>query len=216
MHRLFAFVLLTLSLYLPSAAAQSIASMEDRQAWASSQVLVRGAMKVEVAATSTQVAQTFWLFFERTPNARVRIITKDQLDGPTRLTFLVQDKASLALSGEDVGNPAAPWMLGHYLFTQPMEPSMLLSWAMGVPGRDFQVDAPAAIVKQASGKPSRIEQAGWQVDYASWTDAAAGQLSVPATFSITSATSEIAMKVSLAKIETYLTPPEGYSEFKIL
>lgn len=212
--RLFVFLALALCLHVPCVLAQSISSMEQRQSWQESQVLVRAAMKIELASTASKPSHTFWLFIERTPNGRMRMITKDTMDGPTKLTFLVQGNVCLALAGGDVGSPAAPWMLGHYLVGQSLEPSMLLAWVMGVPGRDFQVDAQKATVMQESGKASHIEQAGWKVSYDTWTQAKTGEPSVPATFDISR--SGISMQVALAKIETYLTVPEGYSEFKIM
>jgi hypothetical protein len=214
--RLLSIVCLVIALWVqaPTALAQSVSSMKERQTWASSQTLVRGAMKIEVDATASKPAQVLWLFFERTPHGRLRFIAKEDITGPTTLTFLVQDAVSMALSGEDVSAPAAPWMLGYYLFAQPMEPGMLLSWVMGLPGHDFQIDAKPAFVEQNKGRATRIEQAGWRVDYDTWTQAPEGALSVPSTFTVTG--DGVAMRVALAKIETYLTPPPEYSEFKIM
>lgn len=211
--RLIVVVALLFSL-LASPALMAQERIVERDEWLSSQKLVRGALRVEVARTG-QSAEQFWLLFERTPNARIRMLVADHLDAKPRLTYLIHNTTVLGIAGEDVFSPGAPWMLGQYLFGQTLEPAMLVNWVAGLPGQDFQVGAELPLVEEAEGLDVvGIEQAGWTVRYEAWKDAAGDQPRLPQAFRVTGEGVEVRMSVE--KLETYTTPPAGYSEFQIM
>ena len=198
----------------PTMAQEGTAELAARDTWQTSQVLVRSGMKVEVAANATRQAEIFWLFVERTPNGRLRLLVKDTPDGTTKMTFLIQDNVCLGLAGEEVFQPPAPWMLGYYLFGQGLEPAMLLQWVLGLPGRDFSVDAEPAGVAMDKGHPTSIEQAGWRVDYEAWHDVVGGAPAIPSQFLLTG--DQVEVRVSQINLDAHTVAPADYSEFKIM
>lgn len=189
-------------------------ALAARDAWYADQVLVRSAMRLDVRERGKDQAKTFWMFIERTPNGRSRVVIKDGIQSPTRMAFLVQDNANMAIAGEDVIAPAAAWMLGHYLFGQALEATMLLNWSMGLPGKDYSLDAEVAGVDVKDGALKGISQAGWQVAYGPWVQAGDGRPALPRQLRLVGDGAEV--MVSVIQVETYDDAPEDYSEFKIM
>lgn len=204
-------------------APDPIQALEARNAWLSGQALVRTAMRVWVSPRNPAAASgalpsvaapsaEFLMFIERTPHGRARVVIKDSISGPARLTYLVQDKISLAMSGEDVTQPAAPWMMGHYIFEQMLDPLMLLSWTMGLPGKDYAVGAPVAQLDVRDGALAGVAQAGWQVAYADWASTS-GRPALPRQVRLVGDRVEVVLQV--ADFEAFATPPSQYKEFEI-
>lgn len=197
------------------AVAQTVSStLEARDSWQSAQVLMRSGMKMEVAAREGSAAQVFWLFMERTPSGHMRVLVKDTPDGKDRLTLLIQGSRGLAIYGEDVFNPVAPWMIGNYLFEQSLEPAMLLQWSIGLPGKSFSVDAEVARVARGQGQVERIEQSGWKIDYTAWNTPEWSPIALPKQFTLTGETSTV--KVTVLAMDAFEKAPADYSEFKIM
>lgn len=212
-RRMFSLMLLCALLVAPAAFAQE-QTLAERDVWLSQQKLVRGALKVEVAQ-SGQAGEAFWLFFERTPHGRIRMLVADSAQAKPRLTYLIHDTTVLGIAGEHVFSPGAPWMLGQYLFGQTLEPGMLVNWVAGLPGVDYQVGAELAQVEVAEGLDVvGIEQAGWAVRYEAWKNASATQPRLPVSMVMTGR--DVEVRVSVEKLETYTQPPAGYSEFQIM
>jgi outer membrane biogenesis lipoprotein LolB len=128
--------------------------------------------------------------------------------------MLVQDAPVLALAGEDVQRPAAPWMLGMALLGAPVEPLMMLSWTLGVPGQGYSVDAQPADVHVSSSQLLSITQDGWQVEYLAWEPAGDQHPSLPTKLRLSRDDSQAT--ITVLEREALMDLPADYVEFKIL
>lgn len=198
----------------PAVAQTAPTTLEARDSWQSAQVLIRSAMRMEVDTKDGRDTQVFWMFMERTPSGKMRVIIKDDLEGPNRLQMLIQDNRGMVIHGEDVFSPGTPWMLGTYLFDQMMEPAMLLEWSLGIPGKSFSVEPDIAEVVLDRGQVASVKQEGWAVDYLSWKPDQAGSVSLPDRFVIKGDYTTI--HVTVDAMEAFEKAPADYSEFKIM
>lgn len=201
----------------PAFSAPPVRSMETREQWHQSLPLLRMAMEVEIQQAG-KPAHTLWLIWERTPHGRQQIAIQDgslpaDQAQEKQTVFLVQDKYAVAIQGEEVSPTAAPWMLGVNLFGQSLEPEMLLSWSLGMPGQDFALGALPAQVALNDDRLVRIEQAGWRVDYEAWSLPTPAHPSLPSRLRLSRG--DTVLEVRVDTWEPHLQLPADYQEFAI-
>lgn len=184
--------------------------LAGRSEWQRSLALVQVGMEVEIQREGSAPEGT-WIYMERTPQGRMKVVRRKTPTTPTDLTFLVQGKTSLALAGDQVGQPPAPWMMGDYLFGESLEPEMLLAWTMGLPGPSYSVDSPPVDVVVKNGELSEIYQDGWQVSYAGWEEA--GPQFIPTQ--ITARKGGLTVSARRHALDVFSKPPAEYKEFSI-
>ena len=186
----------------------------SRAEWQQEQKLLRVSISLEVV-TQGQPPTTQWMFVERTPNHRLKVIFRDnpnQQEG--QLTYLNHDGVMLAMRGEDVAQPIASWMVGTFMFGQNLDPNLLLSWVFGLPGKSYSVENPMADVVFKNDHLSVIRQEGWNINYSTWNFPQNHVPSLPQTFQACKA--DICLNVTTVELQSYTTVPVDYTEFKII
>src|SRR5690606_2691457 len=150
-------------------------------AWQADQKLLRVSIAMEVV-TQGQPTTVKWMFVERTPSHRLKAIFRSQPDqDKDQLTYLNHDGVMLVMKGEDVTQPVASWMVGTFVFGQNLDPNLLLSWVLGVPGKSYSVEEPHAEVSFDQTALSVIQQEGWSVRYHTWKAPQGDAPSLPQT-----------------------------------
>lgn len=206
-------------LFSMPACAQTTASQGDAEAmaqrdtWQQGLVVLREGMAVQVERKGLPT-RSHWVAWERTPNKHLRILVKDTPEAEKELTILVQDKRTMALMGDDVTAPAAPWMMGHQLFGEALEPIMLVNWTLGLPGQSFSVSAEPASIAFENGLPKTLVQDGWTVTFEEWAQASGPTPPLPQQ--LRACKNDTCLSITMAALQGYTALPEGYNEFRIM
>lgn len=121
--------------------------------------------------------------------------------------------AFMGATGENM-EPMLDLMVGMHFLDTPVGLGTFADWARGHDGRG-PLDQ-ALIEYDERGQPVSLDEDGWQVRYANWTQASGLEVSVPAQWTITHERG-LSMSLDLVAAEAYSseTAPKDYNPIQI-
>lgn len=195
----------------------SMDELDARDAWLTRQEVVQISAIAEVRLKRTPMAgqvHVFLLALERTPKGRYVMMVKNAKSEAVLGTYLVQDKyaAFLAPTGK-VEPVVSPWYPAVILLGAPAEPSQLLQWMVGLPGKSFLAGELASLLVNDAGHLVGQEQGAWTVEYDQWAAAQGDKPAMPARVALVNAQAEVGIMVT--RVNGMEKAPVGYRELEM-
>ena len=202
----------TVSQSLLDTASTPQTQMQERNAWQNNQALYRVAFTVE-ATSPTKGESLRWFAVERTPNHRLKVLSRTSPTDPHEVTFLEQEGAIVAIVEGNATQLVAPWVMGTYLYDEALSPEMMLSWVTGLAGQSYSKDYPKAQLKFDDNNLSSLSQNGWDVSFHEWGNLIENAPRLP--HKMTACKNNTCLSITVDDMNVFQTPPNDYKEFSI-